>query len=143
MRKMADNTQPFTIEQFYKFTSQCKLMAAQCLKCGYIMLPPRPVCSRCYSKNMQWREVKTEGTLQTYTVIHIAPAQFQSMAPYAVGIVQFEDGLRIPGMIRGVEPDKLKIGMKLKIEFDTTNAACSPTQPTQWPAWLRYYFKPA
>jgi len=127
----------FTIEQFYKFTQQCKLMAGKCLKCGKMHLPPRPLCDNCYSTNFEWVEAPKNGKLLTYTVIHIAPTQFQNLAPYAVGIVELENGLRIPGMIQGASQDQLKIGMPLTVDFGT----CSVTQV--WPQWPRYCFKPA
>ena len=127
---------PFTIEQFYKFLAQGKLMAGKCLKCGKIHLPPRPLCDQCFSQEFEWIEVSGKGRLLTYTVIHIAPPQFQAMAPYAVGIVQLENGLKIPGMIQGVPQEQLKIGMALTIDFGTCNAA------QVWPQWQRYCFKP-
>jgi uncharacterized OB-fold protein len=127
---------PFTIEQFYKFLSQGKLMAGKCLKCGKIHLPPRPLCDNCYSQTFEWIEAPKNGKLLTYTVIHIAPTQFQSLAPYAVGIVELENGLRLPGMIQGAPHDQLKVGMALTIDF----GACSTT--LAWPQWQRYCFKP-
>ena len=126
----------FTIEQFYKFTQQGKLMAGRCLECGKMHLPPRPLCDNCYSTNFEWVEAPKNGKLLTYTVIHIAPTQFQNLAPYAVGIVELENGLRIPGMIQGASQDQLKIGMPLTIDFGT----CSTTQ--MWPQWPRYCFRP-
>jgi uncharacterized OB-fold protein len=127
---------PFTIEQFYKHINQGKLLGGKCKKCGKVHLPPRPLCDGCYSTDFEWTEISTKGELLTYTVIYIAPTQFQSMAPYAMGIVQLENGLKIPGMIRGVPLDQIKIGMKLGMDFGT----CAATQP--WPQWPRYYFKP-
>jgi hypothetical protein len=128
---------PFTIEQFYKNINQGKLLAGKCKKCGKIHLPPRPICDDCYSRDFDWTAVPTKGKLLTFTVIHIAPVQFQSMAPYAMGIVQLENGLKIPGMIRAIALEQIKVGMDLIIDFGT----CDATQP--WPQWPRYYFKPA
>ena len=128
---------PFTIEQFYKFLSQQKLMAGKCLKCGKMHLPPRPLCDECYGQDFAWVEVSGKGKLLTYTVIHVAPPQFQALAPYAVGIMQLSDGLRIPGMISGVPQEQLKIGMDLTVDF----GACAAGQA--WPQWQRYCFKPA
>jgi len=128
----------FGIESFYRFVGEGKLMAAKCKKCGEVMLPPRPVCTKCFNKDLKWAEVKPRGRLLTYTVIHVAPKQFEELAPYPVGIVKLENGLQLLGMIRNVEPSKLKIGMELTIDFEKP----SPT-PTQWPQWPRYHFKPA
>lgn len=111
-------------------------MGGKCRKCGKLYLPPRPICDNCFSKDFEWIDIAPKGKLLTYTVIHIAPAQFQSMAPYAIGIVKLENGLKIPGMIKGVMQEGLKIGMELTMDF----GACVAGQ--SWPQWPRYYFKP-
>jgi len=134
--KMSEQT-PFTIEQFYKHMLQRKFMGGKCKKCGKTHLPPRPLCDNCFSNEFEWVELPKNGKLLTYTIIHVAPPQFQGMAPYAVGIVQLENGMKIPGMIKGVTLEKIKVGMPLTLEFGT----CDATQP--WPQWPRYYFKPA
>jgi len=126
---------PFTIESFYKFVSEGKLMAAKCNKCGNILLPPKPICPTCLTKDLSWVEVKNKGRLLTYTVIHVSPAQFQSMAPYVLGIVKLDDGPNLIGMIRGVEANKIRVGMSLTVDFDKS-------LPGQWPMWPRYFFKP-
>ena len=132
---MSDQAQ-FTIEQLCKYMSQGKLVGGKCKNCGKVHFPPRPLCDDCLSKEFEWTEISPKGKLLTYTVIHVAPAQFQSIAPYAVGIVQLEKGVKIPGMIKNVAPEQLKIGMELTINFE----ACATTQ--QWPQWPRYHFKP-
>jgi uncharacterized OB-fold protein len=128
--------EPFTIEQFYKFLGQSKLMAGKCVKCGKMHMPPRPLCDNCYSKEFTWVQVSGKGKLLTYTVINVAPQQFQALTPYAVGIVELENGLKIPGMIQDIAQEQLKIGMELTLDFGTCN------QPQQWPQWQRYCFKP-
>jgi len=126
----------FTIESFYNLAKEGKLMAAKCKKCGTLLLPPRPVCTNCLSEDFEWVELKGKGKLLTYTVIHVAPPQFQSMTPYAVGIVKLEDGPNLPGMIKDIEPEKIKVGMNLKVDFDKS-------VPSQWPMWPRYFFRPS
>ena len=128
--------EPFIIEQFYSFLSQNKLMAGKCLKCGKIHLPPRPLCDNCYSAQFEWMQISGEGKLLTYTVIHIAPTQFQELAPYSIGIIQLADDLKLPGVIQNVPLDQLKIGMTLKVAFN----ACDGSQ--NWPNWSKYCLKP-
>lgn len=125
---------PFTIESFYAFVGEKRLMVAKCDDCKTLLLPPRPVCTKCLSTNLKWVELKKRGKLLTYTVIHIPPTQFQSMAPYAVGIVKLEDGPHLPGIIKGINPEEIKIGMDLKVEFDTA-------LHSEWPMWPRYFFR--
>ncbi len=132
---MMTTNEPFTIEQFYKFLSQGKLMAGKCRRCGKIHLPPRPLCDNCYSQDFEWLNITGKGKLVTYTIISIAPQQFQNLTPYAVGIIELAEGLRIPGMIQGIPQDKLQVGMELTLDFG------SCMTPQQWPQWPRYCFK--
>ena len=125
----------FTVSSFYEFVSEKRLMAAKCNKCGAVLLPPKPMCTSCLSTNLEWSELEGSGKLVSYTVIHVAPEQFQSLAPYIVGIVEFEKGLRLPGIIRDVDPEDIRVGMNLKIGFDAPISS-------QWPAWSRYFFRP-
>ena len=134
---MTEAQSTFGIESFYKFVGEGKLMGAKCNKCSEVLLPPRPVCTNCYSKDLSWVELKGSGKLLTYTVIHVAPKQFETLAPYPVGIVKLDEGPQLLGMIRNIEPDKIKIGMELTIDFEKPS-----TTQTQWPTWPKYYFKP-
>ncbi|MCW4020157.1 MAG: Zn-ribbon domain-containing OB-fold protein [Candidatus Bathyarchaeota archaeon] len=126
---------PFTTEQFYNFIEEKKLMATKCKQCGSMFVPPRPMCTNCFSKELGWVQLKPKGKLVTYTVIYIAPEQFQPIAPYAYGIVELEDGLRLPGIIRDLDHEKLMVGIELEVDFETN---VSPS----WPQWPRYFFKP-
>lgn len=133
--KMAEECQ-FTISSFYKFIDENKLMGAKCGDCGAVILPPKPMCTNCLSANLDWIEIEGSAKLVSYTTIYVAPEQFQSMVPYSVGIVEFSNGARLPGMVSQVKPEELKVGMDLKLCFNTSTS-------DQWPAWSRYFFKPA
>ncbi len=111
-------------------------MGAKCNRCGTLLVPPKPMCSKCFSKDLNWKELPKQGKLLTYTVIHVSPEQFQSLTPYAVGIVKLEEGAQLPGMIKDVEFDKIEVGMKLAVHFEKEPA------PEEWPQWSRYHFKP-
>ena len=78
-----------------------------------------------------------KGKLLTYTVIHVAPKQFETLTPYAVGILKLTGGPQLLGIIWHTTPDKLKVGMSLEVEYEKP-----PEIPTKWPTWPRYHFKP-
>jgi uncharacterized OB-fold protein len=130
---MATTPRP-TIESFYRFCAKRKLMGVICAGCKKVIVPPRSSCPHCGNNDMKWTELPTRGRLVTYTVIHVSPAQFQDLAPYAVGVVEFAGGARLPGMIRNVKFEDLKIGMELRAEFEQD-------VPSEWPQWSRYFFR--
>ncbi|MFH1328913.1 MAG: OB-fold domain-containing protein, partial [Candidatus Bathyarchaeota archaeon] len=96
--------------------------------------PPRPICPICHSADLENVEFNGKGELLSYTVIHIASLEFQSIAPYVVGIVKLEEGPKIPGIIKDVKIEELKIGKKLIIDFDGKSQT--------WPGWAKYFFRP-
>ena len=58
-----------------------------------------------------------EGKLITYTIIHIGPSRFADQVPYAVGIVELKEGVRLLAQLADCDLSKLKSGMPMKIEF--------------------------
>lgn len=124
-----------TVENFYKFCAERKLMGVRCKQCGALLWPPRGICPKCSANVNEWTQFKGRGKLLTYTVIHFPPSQFQALAPYAVGILKLEEGPQLPGMIRNVKLEDLRIGMDLQVDFEVTI-------PREWPRWPRYFFKP-
>ena len=125
----------FNISSFYAFLDKKQLMAGKCNDCSTLILPPKPMCTKCLSTDLKWVELKGTGKLLSYTVIHVAPEQFQSMVPYIVGIVELDEGIRLPGMILDAPSNEIKVGMRLKVDF-------SSSETEKWPAWGRYYFRP-
>lgn len=133
---MTEKPYPFTIESFYKFVKEGKLMSAKCKKCGTVLAPPKPMCTNCFSKELKWKELPQKGKLLTYTVIHVSPKKFQSLAPYAVGIIKLDEGAQLPGIMRNIDLDKIRVGMDLEVDFEKESIS------EEWPHWPRYYFKP-
>src|SRR5205814_1901871 len=80
-----------TIEEFYKYCSERKLMAVRCIRCRQVMVPPRAICSNCRHSRVEWVELGQRGKLVTYTIVHVSPPQFKHMTPYAVGIVEMPE----------------------------------------------------
>ena len=91
--------------------------ANKCAQCGKVYFPPRTICSACKSREFSTYILSRTGKLLTYTVIHVPPSQFKDEAPYAMGIVELDGGGRINTQIVDIDFDKLKIGMKVRIEF--------------------------
>ncbi len=124
-----------TIEEFYKYVSQKKLMAVRCVRCQHVMVPPRQICTSCQSSTIEWMQLGHKGKLVTYTIVHVAPPQFKHMTPYAVGIVEMPEGVKLPSIVRTSRLESLKIGMELEVDFSLN------PQDANWPQWPRYYFK--
>jgi uncharacterized OB-fold protein len=65
---------PFTIASFENFLKEKKLMASRCTKCNVLWLPPRPICLKCKSDELGWKELSGKGKIVDFTVIGVAYA---------------------------------------------------------------------
>lgn len=116
---------PFSTVSVKKFLNENKLMGSKCKKCGALFSPPRPICIKCYSQEMEWVELKGKGKLVTFTSIYVGPpwmvAQgYDRQHPYISGVVELEEGVKIDARITGVDankPEAIKIGTPLRVEF--------------------------
>jgi uncharacterized OB-fold protein len=107
----------FPARYWREIPQRYRLEASKCKGCGRIYFPPRLICSECKSKEFEETKLKDQGKLLTYTVIRVAPSQFVNQSPYAMGIVELDDGPKLLTQIADCEPDQLEIGMKLRLEF--------------------------
>ncbi len=102
---------------FHRFLNEEKLMGSKCKKCGTLFLPPRPICIKCFSREVEWVELKGKGKLLTFTSINVGPTWmveqgYDRTHPYCSGVVELEEGVKIekcgeqkeinfPGVCRG------------------------------------------
>lgn len=94
-----------------------RLEAGKCTKCGFIAFPPRLVCPQCGNRKFEKTKLADSGTILTFTIIRVPPHQFEDQAPYAVGIAELDDGVRLTAQIVDCDSGVLKIGMRVRIEF--------------------------
>ncbi len=91
--------------------------AARCTECGQVFFPPRTVCHRCRGRTFEKTTLGREGTLETFTIIRVAPSGFVDQAPYAVGIVSLPGGVKVTAQIVDGDPEEIEIGDRLRLEF--------------------------
>jgi uncharacterized OB-fold protein len=116
---------PFSAAAFDQYIAEHKLMAARCTQCGSVYLPPRAICPKCQSEELEWVETTGKGKLTAFTVILSGPTfmieqGFDRKNPYISGIVELEDGTRISARITGIDPTKpsgIEIGTPLTVDF--------------------------
>lgn len=91
--------------------------AAKCTGCGKVFFPPRLVCNSCQGRSFTQTTLAQTGVIETFTIIRVAPSGFTDQAPYAVGIVKLDDGVKTTAQIVDCDLEKLAIGDRVKLEF--------------------------
>lgn len=110
-----------TIEAYEQYIRSEDFHAYKCAHCGAVIAPPSGVCYACGGTEMKWTKVSGKGTLISFTVIHVAPEEFQAEVPYFVAIVELEEGTRISARLKGFDaehPETVKIGTPVVLDYE-------------------------
>ena len=73
---------------------------------GVGSLPPRRVCPETGSTDLTREPLPETGTIETYSVVHIAAPGFTDDTPYISAIADF-GSVRLTGVVRGLDPDAI------------------------------------
>jgi uncharacterized OB-fold protein len=104
------------IADFARHLKDGRLMASSCRECGYMSFPPRADCPQCLSGEFEFQELNGQGEVVTFTRIDAAPAGFEDLAPFVVGVVDLAQGGRLLAWFGDSipEPD-IAIGMPVQV----------------------------
>jgi uncharacterized protein len=95
------------------------LLGARCAACGTVAFPAQGTCPRCTSEAMAPHRLAATGTLWTWTTQGFRPKSPpytgpEAFTPYLVGYVELGGEIRVEGILVGLEPEAVRIGMPLR-----------------------------
>lgn len=97
---------------------KAKIMGTRCPGCNRVYVPARSVCKDCFSQLAEWVEVSDKGTVLTYTIDSESKPIHPTDAPVIYGIIQLDGAdTGFVHMIGGVDPEQLRIGMRVQAVF--------------------------
>jgi hypothetical protein len=78
------------------------------------------MCPRCHSVDWQEQRLTGTGSLYSYAVLH-HPRSPLFEYPVVAALVDLDEGVRVVTNLVGVEPDDIRIGMRLIVDFEATS----------------------
>lgn len=101
---------------FWAGVAEHKLLIQRCSSCATLRFPWLPGCNACGSLDWDTTEASGAGTVYSYVVMHHPP--FPAFEPpYAVGLIELAEGVRMVSNVTGVPYDKVRVGMPVTLEF--------------------------
>ncbi|MDD4859177.1 MAG: Zn-ribbon domain-containing OB-fold protein [Dehalococcoidales bacterium] len=107
-----------TFKEYNEALKTGKLLGLKCKDCGSITAPPKMVCRKCGSAELEIVPLKGAGKIRTFSTINVAAEGREAECPYVIVMVEMEEGPWLLGSIAGVEPLKATmdiIGKKVKM----------------------------
>jgi uncharacterized OB-fold protein len=107
-----------TFKDYNEALKENRLLGLKCQECGTVTVPPKMVCRKCASPNMEVVELKGGGKIQTFTVNNVAAEGREDEVPYIIVLVELDDGPWIMGNLAGIDPNEVTmevIGKRVKM----------------------------
>jgi uncharacterized OB-fold protein len=91
------------------------LTASRCPACGLVVFPRQPWCPRCTGTSTEDAELGPAGTLVAFTGVHHPAPGSKIAPPYAVGLAEFEPGVRVAGLLTVPSVEGLRVGREISV----------------------------
>ena len=103
---------------YWAAARQRELRFQCCTKCQAWRFPPGPMCPTCLSMESEWALASGRATLLSWVVCHppTLPA-WKERCPYAVVLVQCDEGVRTMGGLLGATAADLRMDMPMTVDF--------------------------
>jgi len=118
-----------TIQSYLEYINSKKLMGSKCKKCGAVDVPPRKLCIKCNSTDVDWIEMSGNGKIAAFSCISVGTTfmvekGYSMKKPYCFSVINLDEGPMISGQLLGVDetkPDTIKIETPVKVKFIETD----------------------
>jgi hypothetical protein len=104
---------------FWDAAAEHRLVAQRCGRCATLRHPPRPMCPRCHSLEIDVVELSGRGTLYSFAILH-HPQHPAFEYPVVAALVDLDEGVRVVSNLVDVDPQNVEIGMPLEVTYAAT-----------------------
>lgn len=115
-----------------------RLLGSRCATCDTPYFPRSTLCHNpaCSNSDMKDAEFGPSGVLWSYSVQNYPPpppARYdEPYVPYALGVVDLDDGLRVVGRMAVDDASTLEVGQKVELVLGPLYTEEDGTQPVSW-----------
>ncbi|MGQ0802783.1 MAG: Zn-ribbon domain-containing OB-fold protein [Actinomycetota bacterium] len=110
--------------EWYAHLARGELRFQRCQSCDAWRHPPRHLCPACGGESWSWERASGRGAVFSWTVTHQAlHPGFADALPYAVLVVELEEGVRVVAGPREIEPRDLRLGLPVEVEIERVSDA--------------------
>jgi uncharacterized OB-fold protein len=103
---------------FWDAAKQGKLVLQRCRRCGTWQYWPRPVCMRCISRDLEWKEAAGRGVVYSFTVTRLPAEGFEGSEPYVLVSVDLPEGTRMMAHLVNCPIEQVRIGLPVRVVWE-------------------------
>lgn len=87
-----------------------QLTGGRCSRCGALAFPLRGLCPECQHDDVEPTGLSLTGVVYTFTIVRMLPPGYLGEAPYAYGVVELPEGLRVTTTLLADDLEEISIG---------------------------------
>jgi uncharacterized OB-fold protein len=107
------------LRPFFAAAREGRLVVQRCTACGRRRFPPRDICSECLGRETEWVVCSGRGHVVSFNVMHqVYHPGFAAEVPYAVVLVELEDGGRMLTNVVDCSLERLRVGLPVEVTFE-------------------------
>lgn len=108
-----------TAAPFWDATRDRRLVLQHCTSCGHAIWFPRALCPECSGTELEWRDSSGLGAVYAVSVQYrAANAEMSERVPYAVVLVDLDDGVRLMSNVFGCDAEEVIVGMRVEPDWE-------------------------
>ena len=107
-------------QPFWEACKRGELTFQRCNDCEGIVFIPQPACTHCLSTDLRWERSAGRGAVYSWTVVW-RPQTPAFEIPYAIAIVDVDEGYQMMTNIIGIDPATLEVGRRVEVSFHEMN----------------------
>lgn len=93
-----------------------QLLLQHCGECGNVQAYHQTICRKCGGGRFECRPASGYGTVLSFSVVHRAPGPaFKGDTPYAVLLVELDEGPRMISSLTGASPEAATFGLRVRL----------------------------
>lgn len=109
---------------FWRGLNEGKLLLQHCLDCAQVHYYQQGICRHCGSSRLEHRPASGRGKVYSYSVVYRAPGPaFRNDTPYAVLLVELEEGPRMISSLVDGDPEKVDFDMAVQLVCERVSDA--------------------
>ncbi|HZO08138.1 MAG TPA: Zn-ribbon domain-containing OB-fold protein [Myxococcota bacterium] len=107
-----------TTRPFFDAARERRLRLQRCPRDGFFFYP-RSRCPRCLGADWEWRDASGRGVVHSFSVDRVGHLPgLERAVPYAIAIVELEEGPRLTARIVDCDVDALRVGAPVEARYE-------------------------
>ncbi|MBM3487199.1 MAG: DNA-binding protein [Alphaproteobacteria bacterium] len=107
-----------TTRPFWNAANEHKLMLQYDPDSRCYQFYPRMTSVKTGKRNLEWRQASGKGTVFSFTDTYVPVAGFEDIAPYALVMIDLDEGVRILANYKNYKSEHMKIGQRVRVTWE-------------------------